>query len=147
VRRRSVTDAVAVKAGFLASYALQASGAIQCWGLNTFGELGDGTLVERLSPVAVRGLPPRAVALDIDGEGQDAHACAVLDDHSLWCWGSNNHGELGDGTNTSRVTPAPVPGLNNVIGYGAGHALSCALRSGAPRRAGATTPPGNWEAA
>jgi alpha-tubulin suppressor-like RCC1 family protein len=54
------------------------------------------------------------------------HTCALLSDTTLWCWGLNDHGQLGDGTMTSRPTPAPVPGLRGVAGVAAGYVGTCA---------------------
>jgi alpha-tubulin suppressor-like RCC1 family protein len=126
-----VTDAVVVKGGgFHQTCVLRATGGVLCWGENGFGELGDGTTVQRLAPVTAV-LPRPAISIDIGGDDGDfsAHACAVLDDHTVWCWGSNQFGTLGDGTTTSRVTPAAVPGLTNAVSVSVGGASSCALFS------------------
>ncbi|HKW84869.1 MAG TPA: hypothetical protein VJN68_14050 [Burkholderiaceae bacterium] len=127
-----VIDAVAVKGVDQdQTCVLRANGGVLCWGANAFGELGDGTTVNRLSPVAAV-LPRPAISIDIGGDDfdQTAHACAVLDDHTVWCWGANRFGALGDGTVTPRVTPAPVPGLTNAVSVGAGGGdMSCALLS------------------
>jgi alpha-tubulin suppressor-like RCC1 family protein len=125
-----VTDAVAVQAGAFNTCALRASGGVLCWGANGLGELGDGTTVTRLAPVAVP-LPRRAISVDIEGTDNDltAHACAVLDDHSVWCWGGNNYGSLGDGTTTNRLAPVPVVGLNNAANVSCSFGTTCAALS------------------
>jgi alpha-tubulin suppressor-like RCC1 family protein len=54
------------------------------------------------------------------------HACALLSDGSVWCWGHNDEGELGDGTTTGRASPAPVPAIQDAKGVVAGSFASCA---------------------
>jgi alpha-tubulin suppressor-like RCC1 family protein len=80
------------------------SGALWCWGYNASGQLGDGTTDDRASPVQVKGLPGEVVAVAA-GLG---FTCAITADDRLWCWGENQHGQLGDGTTSSRGTPGLV---------------------------------------
>lgn len=56
-----------------------------------------------------------------------SHACALLDDNTLWCWGRNFYGQFGDGTTTNRSSPTPVLGLTGVIEIGPGGQHTCAL--------------------
>ena len=125
-----VTDAVALQAGGWNTCVLRAGGGVLCWGANGLGEIGDGTTVTRIAPVAVP-LPRRAISIDIQGSDDDltAHACAVLDDHSVWCWGGNNFGALGDGTTTNRLSPVPVVGLNNAANVSCSFGTTCAALS------------------
>lgn len=90
--------------------AVLAGGSVHCWGSNEGGELGDGTTIARPTPAPVTGLNG-AVAVSVgatDVIAHAAHACALLDTGSVACWGSNDLGELGDGTTTSRSVPAEV---------------------------------------
>jgi hypothetical protein len=96
-------------------------GEILCWGDNSFGQLGDGTNENRTSPVRVQGLPGAPLALASGA----VHTCALLSDRSAWCWGQNLHGQLGDGTNTHRNTPATVEGALNFLAVFAGGAATC----------------------
>jgi alpha-tubulin suppressor-like RCC1 family protein len=57
------------------------------------------------------------------------YTCAILDDGSVDCWGSNNFGQLGDGTKTSRVSPVPVKNLGTAVSIAAGSFHTCALLS------------------
>jgi alpha-tubulin suppressor-like RCC1 family protein len=82
-------------------------GAAWCWGDNHAGQLGDGTTQSRLSPVRVRGLAG-VVEVAAAANAGWSHACARVRDGSLWCWGNNEHGQLGDGTTTPRLTPVRV---------------------------------------
>ncbi len=58
-----------------------------------------------------------------------AHTCAVLSDGRVKCWGLNNHGQLGDGTNNDSPVPVFVTGINNAVGVSAGCAHTCAVLS------------------
>ncbi len=95
------------------------------------GDLGDGTQHltgdprNSLAPVA---LPPAVRASQV-AIGL-AHACAVLADTTAWCWGWNNHGQVGDGSiGGDRLTPTAVVGLSGVAELGLGGFHSCARLS------------------
>lgn len=96
--------------------ALEQTGGIECWGYNRDGALGDGTTLPRWTPGPVKGLPAPAVALAAGAYFQ----CALLQSKQVMCWGRNDQGQLGDGTNTSRSTPKAVVGLPTDIA-----AISC----------------------
>jgi hypothetical protein len=99
----------------------------KCWGANDFGQLGDGTTIERVLPVDVVGLPSRPVGLAAGA----SHTCAVMESGALMCWGDNSRGQLGDGTTTSRATPALVTGMaSGVAKVAAGAWHTCAILSG-----------------
>jgi alpha-tubulin suppressor-like RCC1 family protein len=121
--------------GFVHNCALIGGGEVRCWGRGYEGQLGDGGLTPRESPVAVLLSPDgppltgaRAVALG------NSHGCVVLDGGEVHCWGGDNqHGQLGDGTMVNRPTPVPVvhsPGgarLTGVQALALGFAHGCAL--------------------
>jgi alpha-tubulin suppressor-like RCC1 family protein len=97
---------MAVTAGAEHNCALDADGAVWCWGDNRYGQLGDGTLSDRSGAVMVLGL---ANVLTVEAGAQ--HTCAVRRDGAVLCWGRNHLGQLGDGTTSDRVVPGVVPGL------------------------------------
>lgn len=97
-------SARAVSAGLSHSCALVRAGAVQCWGSNVYGQLGDGTKVTSARPVSVIGLPRPATELAAGGE----HTCARLDDASIWCWGRGTRGQLGDGAAKDRPSPVLI---------------------------------------
>ncbi|MBY6240265.1 chromosome condensation regulator RCC1 [Methylosinus sp. Sm6] len=114
---------VAVSAGGGQTCALTAGGAVKCWGLNDSGQVGDGTTTNRLTPVGVSGLSSGVVAISAGGN----HSCALTAGGALKCWGYNFYGELGDGTDTNRLTPVPVSGLTTgVVAVAAGGFHTCA---------------------
>lgn len=96
----------AVACGSEFSLALRDDGVLYAWGLDETGQLGQGrTLGMSQVPLAVPGLPPiREVAA---GSGL-GHVLAVGRDGSVWSWGRNDSGQLGDGTRTDRATPRQV---------------------------------------
>lgn len=96
----------AVSAGFDQTCALLDNGAVQCWGQNATGEVGDGTSTLRTHPVDVLGLSRGVASISA---GYD-HTCAVTNNGGALCWGNNASGELGDGTATDRSRPVGVYG-------------------------------------
>ncbi len=117
-------DNVSVTTGHDFSCALKRSGAVFCWGDNRFGQIGDGTTARRSKPVAVSRLGRRVV----DVSAGSNHACAVKGDGSVWCWGYNWQGALGDGTTETRLRPVRVEGLRSrAVRVTAGSFHSCAL--------------------
>jgi alpha-tubulin suppressor-like RCC1 family protein len=91
--------------------ALTEDNAALCWGWNTYGQLGDGTRVDRLIPVGVSGLGSDTRAIAAGG----GHSCALDNTGGGSCWGNNGQGQLGDGTTTQRVTPVDVWSLGGGI--------------------------------
>jgi alpha-tubulin suppressor-like RCC1 family protein len=118
--------AVAVAAGRGHTCALTRAGAVQCWGDNQFGQLGNGTTHGSPAPVAVTGLSGEAIAIAAGA----FHTCALLRGGTLQCWGENHSGELGDGTTTNAAAPVAPSGLSpGVIAVAGGHSDTCALAS------------------
>jgi len=121
----NLTGVIAVSAGESFSLALRSDGTLWAWGHNDAGELGDGTFVPHSTPVQV------AISGGVDlisaGEGQQGHALVRKRDGSLWTWGSNASGELGDGAILERSTPTRVPGLNGITAIAAGDVHTLAL--------------------
>ncbi|TMF58097.1 MAG: RCC1 repeat-containing protein [Chloroflexi bacterium] len=94
------------------------------WGDNGFGQLGDGSTIQRNAPVPVGGL---SGVTTIAGGGY--HSLAVKSDGTVWAWGLNLYGELGNGTTTNSSTPVPVSGLTGVTAIAAGFYHSLAVKS------------------
>ncbi len=109
---------------------LKQSGDIWCWGLNEHGQLGTGTTSpSEDAPVKVVGLPMavKQVAVGIDS------SCALLTDGTVWCWGSNQYGQLGNGQTSLVDVLAPIQVTTlgtNVDVISAGYWHTCALKSG-----------------
>jgi hypothetical protein len=100
-------------------------GALECWGANTFGQVGNGGSGEVEPGPREVDLPAGATSVAC-GRG---HTCAALEDGSVWCWGANDAGQLGDGTTEGRTLPVEVSGLDpaGARAVSAGGSHSCAL--------------------
>ena len=116
------SDVVQVSAGGDHTCALLRDGTAWCWGLNTNGQVGDGSRTDRDKPVEVLGLPLGIVEIDAGGN----HTCALADDGSVWCWGSQRFGQLGDATAARSSTPVQVGGLAEVTDIAVGGDHACA---------------------
>ncbi len=79
-------------------------GQLLCWGANEWGQLGDGTEERALEPRMHAGLPGTPVSVAVGGR----HACALLDDGRVYCWGDGRAGQLGDGGVEPSFEPVPV---------------------------------------
>lgn len=117
--------AATVVAGDFHSCALLFDRTVRCWGWNGYGQLGDGSTTNRLTPVVVPGLTG-VVAI---AAGR-YHTCAVLATGQARCWGSNDYGEVGDGTTTIRLTPVDVQGVTDAVAVVVGNYHTCVLSWG-----------------
>ncbi|GIE34140.1 chromosome condensation regulator RCC1 [Actinoplanes italicus] len=97
-----------------------------CWGMGLGGRLGDGTESDRSAPVPV-DMPSGVSFRGISGTGH--HTCAIGNDSKTYCWGQNSHGQVGDGTTTSRLGPVQVNSPSGVIftQVAAGYSHTCAI--------------------
>ncbi len=99
-----------------------------CWGSNTFKQLG---------VASVSGFEAAPQLIEIGGnapawlkvEAGDRHTCGIQADNSLWCWGDNAYGQLGQGDQLSRDTPTRVGNDNDWIDVSTGGPHSCALKN------------------
>lgn len=103
----------------------RSDGSLRCWGVNNYGQIGDGTTTRRVNPTPVSGGGRWA---DVDTSG--ATSCGVRTDGTLWCWGLNNRGQLGLGDNTTRRTPTRVGYSTQWRSVGVGWWHACATRRG-----------------
>jgi alpha-tubulin suppressor-like RCC1 family protein len=119
----AITGAREIATGDAFACAIVEQGKVKCWGRNDHGELGvtaDHDYHQK--PIDVPGVVgAKSIAA---GESQ---ACAVLEDGTAWCWGSNTKGELGtsDAPSTSEA-PAPVRGVKDVVQISLGSQHTCA---------------------
>jgi alpha-tubulin suppressor-like RCC1 family protein len=111
-----------VAAGYDHSCAITVGGPTLCWGLNEYGQVGDGTTADRSSPATVAG--GHAFAAITAGL---RHTCALDTSGAAWCWGDNTYGELGDGTQTRSDTPVAVAGGLQFAYLKAGELSACGV--------------------
>lgn len=122
-------------AGELHTVLLKKDGTLQGWGYNNYGELGDDTEKKRLTPVDVKGPGGKG---NLDGiiaiAAGKAHTVALKKDGTVWAWGRNNKGQLGDGTDDDRKTPVQVKGpggkgnLGGIVSIAAGALHTVAVK-------------------
>jgi alpha-tubulin suppressor-like RCC1 family protein len=101
-------------------------GTCQCWGNNANGQDGNNTTSAQLTPVCVQGLPGGSSVKQV-AEGS-AHSCALLSDGSVWCWGDNTWGQLGEAS-MGGYSPVAVQVLDvaGVTQISAGAYTTCAV--------------------
>ncbi|MFC1857237.1 putative Ig domain-containing protein, partial [Thermodesulfobacteriota bacterium] len=112
-----LTDVIDIANSCYCSIALKKDGTVWAWGENTYGNLGDGTTEDSHTPVQVKGEEGIGFLTDIVAiGGSGLHWLALRSDGTVWAWGFNSYGGLGDGTTTDHSTPVQVKGQGGV-GY------------------------------
>jgi alpha-tubulin suppressor-like RCC1 family protein len=121
-----LTGIVKITTGRFFSMAIKNDGTVWTWGENLYGQLGNGSVVNSSVPVQVSGLTGITNAVAATGA---FHCLAVKSDGTIWSWGRNTYGNLGDGTTTHQYLPVQVSGLTNAIGLAAGTNFSLFYKS------------------
>ena len=132
---QGITNALSVDTGAGRTHqcALLMDGSVKCWGGNYYGTIGDGTYdyyYGKLQPTAVvektsGAFITDAVAISV----ADYHSCVVRrqDNLSVWCWGWNVFGQLGDGSLSHNYAAVKMLGISNANSVAAGYAHTCVL--------------------
>ena len=122
----STGEVIQVAAGGSHTAAVTKDGDLYMWGYNNYGQLGVYTNVDKNTPVLVNNsttaLPAKSVKYVALG---GSHSAAITKDGSLYIWGWNNYGQLGDGTTTGRYTPIKI--MDNVASVSLGNSHSAAI--------------------
>ncbi len=139
-----LTGVTAIAAGSYHTCALLSNGAVDCWGEDQLGTLGNGTMIDAGTSTPVQVCSDSTCASPLTGvkaisAGYES-TCALLTNGSVVCWGDNGHGELGDGTTSGpelcsgslpcSTTPVAVSGLTGVTAISVGDYYACALLAG-----------------
>lgn len=127
-----------ISAGTRHTCAIRTGGQVLCWGENYQGELGDGSSdPHSKTPRLVKGVGGSGRLDDATAISSGiAYSCAIRAGGQAVCWGSNEHGRLGDNTGAGRSVPVTVHGpgniglLGNVTAISAGHVSTCAIQAG-----------------
>ncbi len=98
------TNWKSVAGGFLHTVAVKTDGTLWAWGSNSNGQLGDGTTVSKMTPIQI------GTTTDWQTANADYFSSSggIKTDGTLWAWGQNNSGQLGDGTKVSRLVPTQI---------------------------------------
>lgn len=125
----AVSCGIIVAAGNANSCVITSGGGVSCWGLNSLGQLGNGTTVNSATPVSVTGLPSAAVSIAAAGDS----TCTLTSGGHVWCWGNNSSGQLGNGTFVASSIPVQVLSasgsapLSGVAAISVGENHACAV--------------------
>ena len=124
-----LTGVTKISAGGMFSLALRSDGTVWAWGRNQVGQLGDGTTAASRVPVQVTGLSQvTSIAAGYDASlATRTRGITALT--SVWAWGGNSKGQLGDGTFTNHLTPGQVTGIDTpfVASISAGYRFAVVL--------------------
>jgi alpha-tubulin suppressor-like RCC1 family protein len=112
---------VSVSAGGNHTIAIKTDDSLWAWGYNYFGQLGDGTTS---SLFAARPTPVKIMDLVVSVSAGGYHTMAIKADGSLWAWGRNKYGQLGDGTINNHSTPIKIMDLVASVSAGEGHTMA-----------------------
>lgn len=133
-----LTQVTAISAGWRHTCAIVSGGAVKCWGANTYGQLGNGTVTDSSIPVSVSGIPSGATFISASNDG--SFTCAVVSG-GVKCWGNDYYNQLGvfnsmvtqycgSDLDPCSKTPVSVSSLTSeVTAVSAGAMHACALTS------------------
>lgn len=118
------SGSVTVAAGSEHTLALKTDGSLWAWGKNRSGQLGDGTTVNKSSPIRI-GSDNNWKAVTAGR----SHTLALKTDGSLWAWGGNNAGQLGDGPGINKTSPVRIGSTSDWKAVTAGDLHTLALKT------------------
>lgn len=117
-----MTEATQVSSGGTQACALLSTSRVDCWGGNSYGQLGDGTSERSDVPVEVAGIT-EATSVSAGGD----FTCALLSSGHVDCWGNGESGQLGNGSKSRAYTPVETLNITNAVAISAGGDQACAL--------------------
>lgn len=116
-----------IAAGSSHTCAITNTHQLKCWGGNSSGQLGNGTLVASSLPVAVDTTNFGSATVQAVATGS-YHSCLIDNNHQLYCWGWNGVGQLGMGNTSDLLIPTAVPGMSSVVFVTTQHGHTCAVK-------------------
>ncbi len=129
-----ISDAISIAGGGNHSVAAKSDGSVWAWGSNSNGQLGDETTTQHSAPAQARDLSGAYLSAVVAVAAGQTHSLALKNDGTVWAWGANGGGQLGDGTTTQQLTAVQVRDvsggyLSDVVAVAAGQSHSLAVRS------------------
>lgn len=117
------TMVTSIQAGWFHTCLLTIDGLVSCWGKNQEGQLGNAALISRADPVTPVGMGKDIKVLSVGGQ----EACVIKQDNSVFCWGKNNYGQIGDVTTKDRLIPEEISLPEKVTQIYVGGSHACAM--------------------
>jgi alpha-tubulin suppressor-like RCC1 family protein len=121
-----LTDVVDVAAGYEHVVAVKSDGSVWAWGSNYSNQVANGNFWWQFQTTPFQ-VPNLANVISVASKFD--HTLALLSDGTVWAWGYNASGQLGDGTSEPRRSPVPVTGLRDVIAIATEWSYSMAMKS------------------
>jgi alpha-tubulin suppressor-like RCC1 family protein len=134
----NLANVTVIGAGGFHSLAVESDGSVWAWGNDSFGQVGNGTATALgntgiFTPTQVlSGTQPLTGVINVVGggfEGEAQHSLALKSNGTVWGWGSDSSGQLGDGSGVQQNSAVPVQGLSNVVALAAGGQHSLVLKN------------------
>ncbi len=115
---------LSLSAGGYHNLGIKTNGTLWNFGNNTYGQLGDGTNVDRLQPTQIGAASNWSMV-----SAGSFHSLAIKSDGTLWAWGLNNRGQVGDGTTVDKNSPLQIGSASNWLAISAGGEHSMAIKT------------------
>lgn len=122
----ALSGVITIASGINHSIGLKGDGTIWAWGHNSYGQIGNDSTTNSLVATHVQGLSGMSM---IAIAAVSYHNLALRSDGTVWSWGNNTSGQLGDGKTSSLKVATLVPGLNGIVAIAAGSSHSLALKN------------------
>jgi len=121
----SLTTWLSVAGGSYHSIAVKTDGTLWAWGFNQYGQLGIGNRTNYSSPVQVGSLTNWSSKI----YNNPYNSLAIKSDGTLWTWGNNGSGQLGQNNTTNYSSPKQVGALTNWLNVSAGYSNSLSTKT------------------
>ena len=124
-----------VDAGLRNTFAIRTDGTLWGWGANYYGQLGNGSTEDKYIPTQIKNdnnwvwvAAGNGARTNVNEEEKGGYTVAIKSDGTLWAWGANDYGQLGDGTTVDKTTPTEIKSNNNWISVAAGYNHTVAIQ-------------------
>ncbi len=129
VQIQNLSDVLHIVAGKEHTLALKSDGTVWAWGYNNYGQLGNNSTATSNIPVQVKTGENTTLTDIVAIDAGEAHSIALKSDGTVWTWGCNINGRLGNGTQTNSSVAIQIPDFSSVAAISAGGKHSTALKN------------------